>query len=91
MSDATYGRESLLVRLPRERAVGYQTSQVCSLLFAEGTRRIFITADTSMRDSVTFKIVSRRKEAAIIPGTTITFMTVDGPQILLDVKLTRVK
>lgn len=71
-------------------ATRHQTNQVYLLLLVEGTRHIFIVTDTSMKDSVTFEIVSRRKETAVIPRMTITFTTTDDPQILLDVKLTRV-
>jgi len=85
-----YARENfarMIVTAPRRQL---SNDQVCSLLFAEGTRRIFIAIDISMKDSITFEIVSRRKEAAVILGMTITFTTADDPQILLDVKLTRV-
>lgn len=70
-----YARESL----QQQHVVGYQTNRACPLLFAEGTGCIFITTDISMNDSVTFEIISRRKETAIIPGMTITFTIVDDP------------
>lgn len=80
-----YARENLLVWWRQQHVVSYQTGQVCSLLFAEETGCIFILTDTSMKDCVTFEIVSRRKEAAIIPGITITFTIIDGLQILLEI------
>lgn len=70
-----YTRESL----QRQHVVGYQTNRACPLLFAEGTRRIFITTDISMNDSATFKIITRKKETAVILGMTITFTIVDDP------------
>lgn len=43
-----------------------------------------------MKDGILSEIVSRKREAATIPGTTITFTTIDYLQIMSDMKLTRI-